>query len=156
MHLYGGSEEKLGAIAVAIRKHASLNPKAIMRTPITIEDYLNARYIARPLRLFDYCLVNDGAVCYIVTTAERAPDLKHRPVLSSGFTEQAAEREWYVSEDFWYGAAQRMAADLLGPPGLTPRDIDSIQMYDNFSVALLWGLEGFGFCGRGEGLDWVQ
>lgn len=156
LHLYGGRAEQLGAIAIAIRKHAARNPRAIMQTPITLEDYLNSRYIARPLHLFDYCLVNDGAVCYIVTSVERARDLKQRPVLITGIAGQATLREWYVAEDFWYSAAQRMAADLFGPTGLTVRDIDAVQVYDNFSVSVLWGLEGFGFCGQGEGLDWIQ
>jgi acetyl-CoA acetyltransferase len=137
-HLYGGTEEQLGAIAAAFRKHAQLNPHGVMRgRPIVIEDYLNSRYIARPLRLLDYCLVNDGAVCYIVTSAERARDLKKLPVLINGFTERAALREWYVADDFWYDACREMAADLFGTAGITTKDIDCIQMYDNFSLSAL-------------------
>jgi acetyl-CoA acetyltransferase len=153
---YGGSEEQLGAISVAFRKHASMNPKATMQSPITREDYRNARYLAKPLRLFDYCLVNDGAVAYIVTSAERARDLKHRPVYISSFTERITMREYYVDEDLWYGVCQGMAKDLFEPAGVTTKDIDVIQMYDNFSLSALWGLEGFGFAPRGEGLDWIQ
>ena len=78
---YGGTEEQLGEIAVTIRRHASLNSKAIMREPYSLSDYLESRYISRPLRLYDYCLVNDGAVAYILTTRERARDLRQPPVL---------------------------------------------------------------------------
>ena len=91
--LYGGTEEELGAISVAFRKHASMNPRAVMQNPITIDDYMSARYIAKPLRLFDYCLVNDGAVCYILTSADRAKDLKQPPVHVGGFGMRTSIRE---------------------------------------------------------------
>lgn len=155
-HLYGGTEEELGAIAVAIRKHASMNPKATMQTPITIQDYLDARYVAKPLRLFDYCLVNDGAVCYILTSAERAKELKQPPVYLAGFGMRTSIREEYASEDHWYQACQDLSRDVLDPIGLTAKDFDALQVYDNFSVSVLWGLEGFGFAPRGEGLQWIQ
>src|SRR5262245_4842417 len=155
-HLYGGTEEELGAIAVALRKHARLNPHAIMQRPLELQDYLAARYIAQPLRLYDYCLINDGAVAYIVTSAERARDLPHRPVLIGGTAERANFREWYVDPGFWEDACSSMRRDLLDPLGLAPRDIDCLQVYDNFSPAVLWGLEGFGFVKRGEGLAWLQ
>ena len=127
-----------------------------MQTPITIQDYLDARYIAKPLRLFDYCLVNDGAVCYILTSAERAKELKQPPVYLGGFAMRTSIREQYASEDHWYQACQDLKRDLLDPIGLTLKDIDALQVYDNFSVSVLWGLEGFGFAPRGEGLQWVQ
>jgi len=154
--MFGGTEEDLGAIAVAIRKHASMNPRATMRDPITVQDYIQARYIARPLRLFDYCLVSDGAVCYIVTTVERARALKQKPVLIGSFGMRTSIREQYVSEDFWYGACQSLRKDVFDPLGLQPGDIDGVQVYDNFSLSVLWGLEGFGFCKRGEGLHYAQ
>ena len=155
-HLYGGTEEQLGSIAVAFRKHARLNPRAIMQQPMTIEDYLAARYIAQPLRLFDYCLVNDGAVAYVVTSAERARDLRQKPVLIGGTAGRANFREWYVDLDFWAAACASMKRDLMDPLGVGPEDIDSVQVYDNFSVSVLWGLEGFGFAPQGEGLEWIQ
>jgi acetyl-CoA acetyltransferase len=155
-HLYGGTEEKLGAIAVAFRRHAQLNPVAVMQKPLTLEDYLAARYIAQPLRLYDYCLINDGAVAYIVTSAERARDLRHPPALIAGAAEQANFREYYVDPGFWADACASMRRDLLEPLGVGLGDIDCLQVYDNFSVAVLWGLEGFGFAPRGQGLDWIQ
>jgi acetyl-CoA acetyltransferase len=155
-HLYGGTEAELGAIAVAFRKHARLNPHAIMQAPLTLDDYLAARYVAQPLRLYDYCLINDGAVAYVVTSAERARDLAHRPVLIGGTAERANFREWYVDPGFWEDACASLRHDLLDPLGLGPRDIDCLQVYDNFSPSVLWGLEGFGFAKRGEGLAWLQ
>jgi len=155
-HLYGGTEEQLGAIPVAFRKHAQLNPVAIMQQPMTIDDYLAARYIAQPLRLFDYCLVNDGAVAYVVTTEERARDLKQKPVLIGGTAGRANFREWYVDLDFWGDACASMKRDLMDPLGVGLEDIDAVQVYDNFSVSVLWGLEGFGFAPKGQGLEWIQ
>ena len=155
-HLYGGTEEDLGVIAAAIRKHASMNPKAIMQKPISVADYMQARYIAKPLRLYDYCLVNDGCGLLIVTSAERAKDLKHTPVLIQGGASKLTLREQYVAEDFWYGACQSMKRDLLEPLGVGIHDIDSAQVYDNFSLSVLWGLEGFGWAPRGEGLQWIK
>jgi acetyl-CoA acetyltransferase len=153
---YGGTEEQLGAIPKAIRYHASMNERAIMREPYTIESYLQARYVSRPLRLLDYCLVNDGAVAYIVTTRERARDLRQPPVLVASFAERAAVREWYVSEDYWHAACASMRKDLLDSVGLTLDDIDAVEAYDNFSPSVLWVLEGFGFAPIGQGLEWVQ
>ncbi|MCH8283665.1 MAG: thiolase family protein [Chloroflexi bacterium] len=155
-HLYGATEEQLGEIAVAIRNNSVLNPIASLQQHITIDDYMQSRYVARPLRLFDYCLINDGAVAYIVTTAERAKDLRHPPVYIASFAEQATLREHYVAEDFWYDACGSMRADLLDSIGLSIQDVDSVQVYDNFSVSVLWGLEGFGFAPRGQGLDWLK
>ena len=151
-----GRDELLGSVSLAIRHHASLNPKAIMQSPLTMEDYLEARFVARPFRLFDYCLVTDGAVCYIVTSAERAKDLRQPRVLVSGFSEQAVLREQFVPDDRWYPACQSMAKELLDDAGMTVKDISSLQVYDNFTVSVLWALEGFGFCPKGQALDWVQ
>lgn len=155
-HLHGGTEADLGEIAVAIRNHALLNPIAVRQDRLTIQDYLRSRYIAKPLRLLDYCLINDGAVALIVTSAERAKDLRHVPVLIASFAERASLREQYVAEDFWYAACQSLKADLLDSIGLTIEDVDSVQVYDNFSPSVLWGLEGFGFAPRGQGLQWIK
>jgi acetyl-CoA acetyltransferase len=155
-HLYGGTEEQLGAVAVAFRKHARLNPAAIMQDEMTIDDYLEARYVARPMRLFDYCLVNDGAVAYIVTSTERARDLQQTPVLLGGTAQRGNFREWYVDPEFWTDACASMRRDLMDPLGVGPADIDSVQVYDNFSPSVVWGLEGFGFAPRGEALEWIQ
>ena len=85
MELYGTTTRQLAEVSVSVRHHAYLNPDAVMRTPITIEDHESARFITAPLRLLDYCLINDGAVCLILTSRERARDFAKPPVLISGF-----------------------------------------------------------------------
>jgi acetyl-CoA acetyltransferase len=155
-HMYGGTEEQLGAVAVAFRKWAGMNPKAIMRSPMTIDDYMNSRYVAKPLHLFDYCLVNDGAVALIITSAERARELKQPPVYITSVTQQGRLREQYASEDFWFSAGAQMRKSLLHQIGLDIDDVDTLQVYDNFSPSVIWGLEAFGFAPQGQALNWIQ
>src|SRR2546423_11621467 len=150
----GTTEEQLGAVAVAFRKHACLNPNAVMQTPITIQDYLDARYIAEPLRLYDYCLINDGGVAIIVRRADLARDLKQRPVMVSGFgwSEENVDATQLRPrlKTFYHGAHHDVAAQVYPMAGVTPKDVDVFATYDSFSVHLLASLEGFGFCGEGE------
>lgn len=155
-HLYGAKEEELGEIAVQIRNHAVNNPRAILRDRITLDEYVQARYIAKPLRLYDYCLINDGAVALILTTADRARALKQKPVYFTSIATQVALFERYLDPELWTTACQGLKRDGLDSVGVTLKDIDCVQMYDNFSVAALWGLEGLGFAPRGEGLKWIK
>ena len=85
MHLYGTTEEQLATIAINQRAHARLNPKAVQQTPLTLDDYMSARYIVEPLRLFDYCYITDGGHAFILTTADRAADLKKATSLYPGY-----------------------------------------------------------------------
>lgn len=153
--LYGINDEDLAEVAVSLREWASLNENAIHRTPITTQDYLASRHIVRPLRRFDYCLVNDGAAGYVVTTAERARDLAHRPVLIGSVASRANVRPQYASEDFWRDACRSLRHDLLDVVGVSVDDIDSVQVYDNFSPSVVWVLEGFGFAPEGAALGWM-
>jgi acetyl-CoA acetyltransferase len=156
MALYGTTSEQLGEVAVAMRKHASLNPMAIMREPITVADHQASRFIIDPLRLLDCCLVNDGGVCLIVTTVERARDLG-KPVvkiagMGQGFTTQILERD-----DWWYGPHQKDAVQqAYAMAGVGPGDIDVAQLYDNFTISVILWLEHAGFCGVGEGGSFVE
>jgi acetyl-CoA acetyltransferase len=155
--LYNGSEEELGAVAVAFRKWASMNPLAIMKDrSLSIEDYLNTRYVTKPMRLVDYCLVNDGAIAFILTSAERGRDLKQPPVYLTSVTQQGQLREQYASEDFWFRACGQMRESLLYQIGLDISHVDTLQVYDNFSPTVLWGLEGFGWAPQGDALRWIQ
>ena len=86
MDRYGAKEEDLGQIPVTLRRHAMLNDRAVMRTPITIDDYMASRYVCRPLHLFDYCIINDGGACLILRRADMANDLPHHPVLIDGLS----------------------------------------------------------------------
>src|SRR5205807_1623657 len=100
---------QLGEVSVAFRQHALHHPDAVMKKPITLDDHASARRIVDPLGLFDYCLINDGAVCLILTTAERARDLKKPPVVISGVGAKDAYRDSAISsfaQNFWYDELQ--------------------------------------------------
>ena len=159
--VYGTTEEQLAAIPVALRKHATLNPNAIMRErPMTTDDYLNARYIVEPLRLFDYCLVNDGGVALIVQRADLARERRQEPVLVSGFgwselSVDATQLRPRI-KDFYFPAHRDVVEQVYPMAGVTQRDIDVYATYDSFSVHLLFTLEGFGFCGEGESGAFIQ
>jgi acetyl-CoA acetyltransferase len=156
MALYGSRSEHLGWIAVTCRKHAAMNPNAVMRDPITLDDHQNSRLIVDPLRLLDCCLISDGAVCVIVTSPERARDCRKRPVAIWGMgqghtTENLRLREW------WYLPHQRdCVADAYRMAGVSQKDISVAQLYDNFTVAVLFWLEHAGFCAEGEAGAFVE
>lgn len=159
MELYGTTTRQLAEVSVAIRHHASLNPDAVMRKPITIEEHEESRPIALPLRLLDYCLINDGAVCLILTTRERAADGRKRPVLVSGF----GAREAYTASsfpnfdiDFWHEGVREAGEASYRMAGIGRGDVDTLMAYDNFSPTVLFSLEGLGFCGRGESGPFVE
>jgi acetyl-CoA acetyltransferase len=159
MELYGTTTRQLAEVSVAIRRHACLNPDAVMKQPITIDDHENSRPIALPLRLLDYCLINDGAVCLIVTSRERAADCRKRPVLVSGF----GARDAFVRSsfpnfdfDFWHDAVRQAGDAAYAMAGIERSDVDTLMAYDNFSPTVLFSLEGLGFCDRGESGAFVE
>ena len=159
MELYGTTTRQLAEVSVAIRYHACLNPDAVMRNPITIEDHESARPIVAPLRLLDYCLINDGAVCVILTSAERARDFRKPPVLISGFGGQDSFSHSAISNfdiDAWYPAVQAAGKQAYGMAGVSHDDVDALMCYDNFSPTVLFSLEGLGFCPRGEAGRFVE
>ena len=157
MHLYGTTSEQLAAVSVAFRKHALLNPDAVMRTPVTVEDHQSSRFIAEPLHLFDYCLINDGGVALIVTSAERARDRPKPPVYIRGFGQATKLANSTVPpEDFWHEPMRKVAADVYRMADVERGDLDALMIYDNFSPTVLFSLEGFGFCEPGESGAFVQ
>ena len=159
MELYGTTTRQLAEVSVAIRYHASLNPDAVMRTPITVEDHESARFITAPLRLLDYCLINDGAVCLILTKAERAGDFAQPKVLVSGFGAREAFRGSSIPNfdfGFWHDAVAEAGEQAYRMAGVTRNDVDALMAYDNFSPTVLFSLEGLGFCPRGEAGRFVQ
>ncbi|MGH7044623.1 MAG: thiolase family protein [Acetobacteraceae bacterium] len=159
MELYGTTTRQLAEVSVAIRMHASLNPDAVMRTPITIEDHETARFITAPLRLLDYCLINDGAVCLILTAAERARDFAQPPVLVSGFGAREAFRGSSIPNfdfGFWHDAVAEAGAQAYRMAGVGREDVDALMAYDNFSPTVLFSLEGLGFCPPGEAGRFVE
>jgi len=154
-HLYGTPGETLGHLAINNRLNAALNPNAVMRTPLSMEEYLASRYIAEPLRLLDYCLINDGGVCMILTSAERARSLRKPPVFLHSLAMAGDFDHQYTVDDMYYGALQMVAKDLFAASDFGRDGVDVAQFYDNFTPTLLFTLEGLGFCGRGESGAWA-
>ena len=158
--LYGSTEEQLGAVAVTLRKHAVLNENAVMRDPLTIDDYMESRYICRPLHIFDFCLVNDGGVALILRRADMAQDLPRPPVLVSGFGRATAEigatqlRDRMF--DLYHAVLKASGDQCFAMAEMTTGDVDHFQTYDAFSIHLPINLEGFGFCEPGEGMEYIQ
>lgn len=156
MFQYGTTREDFAAIAVAFREHARRNPEAVMREPLTREDYFAARLIADPFGLYDCSLVTDGAGAVIVTSAERARDLRARPVLIKGFASFNNTGGWYLEDHMVSTAAGESAERAFRMAGLGPADIDTAQIYDCFTYMVLTQLEDYGFCKKGEGGAFVR
>ena len=164
MRRYGATAEELGAVSVAFRKHANLNPNAIMYgRPMTLDDYMESRMIAPPFRLFDYSLTNEGACALILTTAERARDMKQQPVFLSGMQGVATNRDSFMmfarpglavgfQSEFDYVATPQ---PVYAMANVTHEDIDALYMYDSFSSNLWMLLEKWGFCEPGEAHEWI-
>jgi acetyl-CoA acetyltransferase len=156
MALYGTTEEQMSAIAVTFRQHALLNPLAYMKTPITKDDYLNSRYIVAPLHLFDMCLITDGGSCLIVTSAERARDMKKPPVYLMGMAENTGLRFFQNDDQLMRPFIERVAEQIYPSAGISRDDIDVLYIQDPTSVWPLQMLEWYGFCGIGEGGTFIQ
>jgi acetyl-CoA acetyltransferase len=159
---YGGSSEELGAIAVAQRKHARLNPNAVMQKEMSLEDYLDAPYIIEPLRRNDCSLVSEGAVSILMTSAERARDLTEKPVYVVGAQGMHSSRNEHSfglpGQGIFTMDEYEYEADLTAfeMAGLNHDDIDTLGIYDAFSVQTLVTIERMGFCKPGEGLSFIQ
>ena len=149
---YGTTHEQLGAVAVAQREHAVHNERALQRKPITLDDYLASRWVVEPFRLLDCCLETDGAVALVLVSAERARDLRRRPVLirastwGGGFTLYSNQQP-----DPSTTAAAAMAPRLWSQAGLGPDEVDVALLSDCFTYTVLVQLEDYGFCKKGEG-----
>ena len=151
MFEYGTTSEQMAEVAVATRKWASFNEKAFMRDPITIEDVLNSRWISEPLHLLDCCLVTDGGGAVIVASAERARRARKPPVWLIGHGEAHTHNSITNMPDLaTHQAAAFSGRDAFAMAGLTPAEIDVVEIYDSFTITVLLTLEALGFCGRGE------
>lgn len=150
MDTYGATSEQFAAVAVSAREHASRHPGAQMRDPITVDDVLASKMIADPLRLLDCSLVSDGGSAVVLTSAERARDLRQAPVYLLGAGEGHSHEHISAAHSLTTSAAVqsgRMAYDMAG---LGPNDIDVAGIYDCFTPVVLIELEDLGFCGKGE------
>jgi acetyl-CoA acetyltransferase len=155
MHEYGTKADQLAEIAVTMRRHASLNPDAKMRKPITVDDVLGSRMISSPLHLLDCCIISDGGGALVVTSAERARDLAKRPVLLQGCGEALCHRE-IGAPDLMTIAARQSGDQAFAMAGLSRDDVDLCTIYDSFTITALLTLENLGFCKPGEGGPFVE
>jgi acetyl-CoA acetyltransferase len=149
---FGTSSEQLGAVAVAARKWAALNPRAQFRDPITIDDHQSSRWIAEPLHLLDCCLVSNGAIAVIVTSTERARDLAQPLVRLLGWAQAHPGEQNEQGSEFGIrsGAAESGPA-ALKMAGVVLSEVDVAEIYDCFTFTTLLTLEDYGFCAKGEG-----
>ena len=161
MHTYGATRDHLANVALAFRKHANRNPAAMMHDkPMTRDDYMSSRWVSEPLCLFDNCLETDGAVACVITSAERAKDLRQPPALihafGQGLNAQHQTMTNYHRDDPLMGPAWACAEVLWRHADFGPADVEVAQIYDAFSPLVPLSLEGYGFCKRGEGADFTN
>ena len=153
---YKRGEEDFGQIALNARRWSALNPRAVLRDPLTMDDYLSSRMIADPLRLLDCDYPVNGAVATVITSAERARDLRQQAVhidaMSYG---TGAKVDWVFPEDFLYGGTIPCSDRLWRRSSFGPDDMDLAQVYDGFTTVTLQWIEALGFCGIGEFGDWI-
>ncbi len=159
MHEFATRSEQLGAIAVAMRQHAQRNPNAVMNgRPLTLDDYMASPMLADPYRVLDCCIETDGAAAVVVTSEERARDLRARPVdIVSGASGQPYPADEITNrKDFFTTGLSIAAPQAFGRAGVTPDDVDVAMIYDCFTFEVLQQLEEMGFCKRGEGGEFVE
>ena len=156
MHEFGTTREQLAEIAVAARKWAMMNPIAYNRDPLTIDDVLNAPMISYPFTIRDCCLVTDGGGAIVLTSADRAKDLKQPPVFVLGTGEQIGHANISSMDDMTTTAAVESGKKAFEAAGVSKGDIDVLALYDAFTITTLLFLEDLGFCKKGEGGSFVE
>ena len=160
MHQYGATSEHFGWVAVTLREHASRNPRALRRDPITLDDHQNSRMVVEPLHILDFCQENDGAAAIVMTTPERARNLRHADTPT--LVEAAAQGSGPMNEGIMYrpdlamAESANTARDIWARARLGPKDMDAWMFYDHFTPFCLLGLEAYGFVPVGEAKDFVQ
>lgn len=157
MALYGTTQDQLGSIAVAQRTWATMNPLAQMREPITLDDYHASRWIIEPLHLLDCCLVSNGAVAVVVSSADQAKDMPQPPVYVHGMGQGHPGDPGRTGGDWETETGAKIAAKTaFTMAGIGPSDVDMCQLYDCYTYTVLVTLEDYGFCGKGEGGPFVE
>ena len=155
MHEFGTTSEQLASIAVSTRKHAGTNPFAVMRDPITVGDVTGSRMVSDPLHLLDCCLVTDGGGAFVMVSAERAKDLKKKPVYVLG-AGQAVAHPGIGTRDLTTIAAAQSGKKAFEESGVKHDDVDLLMAYDSFTITALTTIENLGFVKKGEGGPFVQ
>jgi acetyl-CoA acetyltransferase len=159
MYEYGESEEAYGHIALNARRWSKDNERAVLRDELTMDDYLSSRYVVEPLRLLDCDYPVNASVSVIITTAERARDLRQRPVLVDAMAYASADRPdnaWILNTDHLFGGTIPCAKRLWERASVTVDDVDVAELYDGFTHLTISWIEALGFCGLGEFADWVD
>jgi acetyl-CoA acetyltransferase len=156
MHEYDTTREQLAEVAVAAREWAKLNPKAFMRDDLTVEDVLASRMVSSPLSILDCCLITDGGGALLVTSAERAKDLRKPPVYLLGAGEAHWHRNISQMPDLTVTAATDSGRRAYEMAGVGPEDVDVVMLYDAFTINPILFLEDLGFCEKGEGGAFVE
>lgn len=156
MHQYGTTRRHLAEVAVAARKWAQLTPEASEREPLTIDEVLAARMICDPLSLRDCCLVTDGAGAVVMVRADRARDLKQKPIYFLGGAAAQWHRQISAMPDLTVSPAAESGPRAFAMAQLKPQDVDVVQLYDAFTINVLLFLEDLGFCRKGEGGNFVS
>jgi acetyl-CoA acetyltransferase len=165
MHLYGATSTQLAAVPIAMRKHALNNPRAIMQEPLTLAAHQAARMVVDPLRLFDCCLISDGAAVVLIAPGERARDLRQKPVAIISMQGTRCGRDEFIFAPRGLGINQQSCERAAARPidlavfaqaGVTRENVQGFYTYDAFSPLVLFALERFGYCGPGEAAQWVQ
>lgn len=156
MHQYGTTRENLAEVAVAARKWAQMNPEATMRDPLTIEDVLSSKMVSDPLTVRDCCLVTDGAGAFVLVRADRAKNMKQKPVYVLGNSTACWNRQISSMQDLTVTAAQQSGKIAFEMAGVKPSDIDVVEVYDAFTINTILFLEDLGFCKKGEGGAFVS
>jgi acetyl-CoA acetyltransferase len=158
MHAYGVNEADLAAVSIQLRRHAANNPNAVMQNQFSLEEYLASRYIVRPLHLLDICLVNDGAVCLIVSKSELARSLSKSPVLVAGWGEAKVKsnKMQAMVRDRLRPIIQDAGAQAFAMAGVSLADIGHFEGYDPSSIHLINQVEGHEFCKPGQGLAFCR
>ena len=159
MYDYGTTSEQVAHVKVAHSKHASQNPKALLKERVTVQDVVNSRWICKPLHLLDCCLETDNATCVIVTSAERARDMRQRPIHILGVAGRVSKPR--LDFHWAHGPISRVAGyyakDIIFPQaGIRPEDVSVTGSYDAFTFTTMLQLEEYGFCKKGEGGQYVS
>jgi acetyl-CoA acetyltransferase len=165
MHRYGATSAQLAAVPIAMRKHALKNPRAIMQEPLTLAAHQASRMVVDPLRLFDCCLISDGAAVVLIATNERARDLRQKRVAVMGMQGTRSGRDEFIfaprglginQQGGKGGGARPIDLEVFAQAGVARESVQGFYTYDAFSPLVLFALERFGYCGPGEAAEWVQ